>query len=98
MKRFLHVFLVLFVLLASILVQWKGISVVEASPDVHQGDLVLQGNNVTVIEGRFDINGSIIVEGNATLKLLNTYLNFTQNDHRQYNLTLRNPSNGNYVF
>ena len=68
-KRFLFTFLVLSILFTSVFVQWKGISVVKASPDIHQGDLILQGNNVTVIEGRFEINGSIIVEENATLIL-----------------------------
>lgn len=67
---------------------------VRASLDVYQGDLLLQGNNVTTVEGRFDINGSIIVEGNSTLVLRNAALNFTQSKNYQYNLTLQNPSNG----
>lgn len=46
--------------------------IVGASSDgVYQGNLILNGNNVTLIEGRFDINGSIIVEENATLILRN---------------------------
>jgi len=95
MKRFLFAFSVLFILLASTLIQWGGISVVKAAPDIHQGDLVLQGNNVTIIEGRFDINGSITVEENATLILRNAIVNFTQAEDKQFNMTFRNPANGN---
>jgi len=62
---------------------------------IHQGDLVLTGNNVTVIEGRFDINGSIVVEENATLVLRNAVVNFTQVEPWQFNITFRNPANGN---
>ena len=47
-------------LLATLLFVGKeNIPSVEASPDTYQGDLVLAGNNVTVIEGVFNINGSI---------------------------------------
>jgi len=56
----------------------ENIPQIKASSDIHQGDLVLVGNNVTVIEGQFDINGSILVEENATLILRNAVLNFTQ--------------------
>ncbi len=62
---------------------------------MHQGDLILQGNNVTTIEGRFYINGSIIIEGNATLHLLGAYVNFVQDEYRQHNITLGNPLYGN---
>jgi len=73
----------------------KGIiKTVKASPEIHQGYLILTGNNVTSIEGRFDINGSIIVEDNATLILKDAFLNFTQTQDLQHNITLRNPSNG----
>lgn len=74
------------------------ISIVYASPEVYQGNLILNGNNVTVIEGRFDINGSIIVEENATLILRNAVLNFTQTADYQFNITFRNPVNGNPRF
>jgi hypothetical protein len=94
-KRFLLISFVLFTLLISIFIHWRGISVVKSSPDIHQGDLVLQGNNVTVIEGSFDINGSIIVEGNATLILRHSVVNFMQEDIYQYQMVFRNPSNGN---
>ncbi len=66
-----------------------------ASPLIYQGDMVLSGNIVCTIEGRFDINGSIIIEDNATLHLKDAYMNFTQIEYRQYNINLRNPSNGN---
>jgi len=91
MKRLQFTFSVLFILLASTLIQWGGISIVKASPDIHQGDLVLQGNNVTIIEGLFDINGSIIVEENASLILRNAVLNITHPG----GITLKNPVNGN---
>jgi hypothetical protein len=74
---------------------WKGgVATVQASPDIYQGDLILTGNNVTTIEGRFDINGSIIVRDNATLYLKDALLSFTQTTSRQHNMTLVNPSNG----
>ncbi|MGD8545785.1 MAG: hypothetical protein PVH12_06370 [Candidatus Bathyarchaeota archaeon] len=67
----------------------------KASPDIHQGDLVLTGNNITIINGRFDINGSIIVQENATLHLIDAVVNITQPLMGPYNITLKNPSNGN---
>jgi hypothetical protein len=70
-------------------------SIVKASPSIYQGDLVLTGSNVTTIEGRFDINGSIIVEDNATLILRNAILNFTQTSHRQYEMVFQHPAHGN---
>ncbi|MDH7564763.1 MAG: hypothetical protein QHH24_07830 [Candidatus Bathyarchaeota archaeon] len=71
---------------------------VRAVDGVYEGDLILSGNNVTLIEGRFDINGSIIVEENATLVLRNALLNFTQTADYQFNITFRNPVNGNPRF
>jgi hypothetical protein len=68
---------------------------ISSSPVLLQGDLVLQGNNITVIEGEFYMNGSIIVEENATLILRNALLNFTQTYDYQYSIILRNPANGN---
>lgn len=75
--------------------QKRNILTVKAFPDVYQGDLMLNGNNVTVIEGTFDINGSILIEENATLNLRNALLTFVQTTNNQFNLTLRNPANGN---
>jgi len=93
MKRFLFTFSVLFILLASTLIQWGGISIVKASPDIHQGDLILQGNNVTIIEGWFAINGSIVVEDDATLILRDANVSFVQSGNYQHNMTLRSQGN-----
>jgi len=68
---------------------------VKASADIYQGDLILSGNNVTTIQGEFDINGSIIVTGNATLILENAVVNFTQTSGSQWNMTFGNPLDGN---
>lgn len=96
MRRFVFVILVSSLLLTLVFVQKGNIPAVKASSSIYQGDLILTGNNVTTIEDRrFDINGSIIVEDNATLHLKNAFLNLTQTDRFQYNITLRNPSNGN---
>jgi len=95
MRRLILAFLVSSLLVTLAFVQKVNIPAVKASSSVYQGDLILTGNNVTTIEGRFDINGSIIVEDNATLHLKNAFLNFTQTRNRQYNLTLNNPLNGN---
>jgi hypothetical protein len=72
-----------------------GISEVEASPGLRQEDLIINGDNVTIIEGRFDINGSIIVEENATLVLKDAVLNVTQTRNAEHEMTFRNPAGGN---
>jgi len=95
MRRFGLIVLLLFLLLALPFMYKGNISEVKASPDIYQGDLVLTGNDVYVIEGRFDINGSIIVEENATLILQNAIVNLTQSENYEHNMTLRNPVNGN---
>ncbi|MBS7632951.1 hypothetical protein KEJ15_04935 [Candidatus Bathyarchaeota archaeon] len=64
-------------------------------PTIRQGNLVLEGNDICVIEGKFDINGSIIVTENATLILRNAVVNFTQTSNYQHNMTFRNPVDGN---
>jgi hypothetical protein len=63
-------------------------------PSIHQGDLILDDNDVYTIEGKFDINGSIIVTENATLILKNAIVNFTQTRQGQFNMTLQNPLDG----
>lgn len=68
---------------------------VDAFSPVFQGDLFLKGNNVTTIEGRFDINGSIRVEENATLCLKNAVINFTQSNDFERDMIFANPLNGN---
>ena len=92
------VFLFSFLLVTLAFVQKGSIPVVESSSPVYQGDLILTGNNVTIIEGRFDINGSIVIEENATLILKNAVINFTQAQYYEHNITLRNPVNGNPRF
>jgi len=58
-----------------------------------QGDLLISGNEVFVIENDwFHTNGSISVEGNATLILRNATLDFMGLDH---GIFLRNPTMGN---
>jgi hypothetical protein len=95
MRRLVLAFLVSSLLVTLALVQKGNIPAVKASSSAYQGDLILTGNNVTTIEGRFDINGSIIVEDNATLFLKTAFLNLTQTEWWQYNITLQNPSIGN---
>ncbi|NWG10303.1 hypothetical protein HXY33_00910 [Candidatus Bathyarchaeota archaeon] len=94
MKKARFALSILVLLLAIVSVQQVNLPTVKASP-LHLGNLVLNGNNVTIIEGYYDINGSMIVEENATLILRNAYVNFTQSADRQFNLTLRNPADGN---
>lgn len=77
-----------------VLVQFGEIPSVNASPSVHQGNLLITGNNVTTITGRFDMNGSITIEGNATLQLQNAVLNFTQNAKGQFKINMKNPAKG----
>jgi hypothetical protein len=65
---------------------------VTAAPSIYQGDLILSSNNVTVIDGPFDINGSIVVEENATLILTDATVTFTPITGN--GLYLQNPVNG----
>jgi len=95
MRRPVSCMLVSFLLVTLTFFQQGIVPTTKASSLLHQGDLILTGNNVTIIEDRFDINGSIIVEENATLILRNAILNFTQARGYQFNMTFRNPSNGN---
>ena len=93
MLKIRFIVLVLSLLFALFYVQVFDVPPVEAST-IYQGDLILTGNNVTTIEGRFDINGSIILEDNATLILQNAVLNFTQSQSYQHNITI-GPSGAN---
>jgi hypothetical protein len=95
MRRLVFVLVFCSLMLTFVFMRYGGISTVRASPDMFQGDLVLTGNNVTVIEGQFDINASIMVEDNATLILRNAIVNFTQTGDDQFNMTFQNPANGN---
>ncbi|MCW3980105.1 MAG: carboxypeptidase-like regulatory domain-containing protein [Candidatus Bathyarchaeota archaeon] len=95
MKRFAIIVLLSCLLIPLTFLHSGNVPEAKASPIMHQGDLILTGNNVTVMEGQFDINGSIIVEDNATLVVRNVILNFTQARNNQFNMTFRNPANGN---
>lgn len=94
-KRLVFIFLVSSLALTLAFVRYGGIPTVRASPSIYQGNLTLTGNNVTEIQGQFNINGSIIVENNATLILRNAIVNFTQTTDYQYSMTFQNPTNGN---
>jgi len=95
LKRFKLVVCALSLLLSLISVRGLNISHVKAAPAIIQGDLSLDGNNVTTIEGTFNINGSIYVEDNATLILRNAIVNFTQTSQYRYGMFFQNPANGN---
>jgi hypothetical protein len=59
---------------------------------IYQGDLVVAGHEVFVIENNwFHINGSVLVEGNGTLILRNATLDFMSTGN---GIFLRNPSQG----
>lgn len=92
MRKLLFVVLVSVLVLSPYLVRSEGIPNVEAFADIYQGDLILNDNNVTIIEGYFAINGSIFVEDNATLILRNAVTNFTKTSS---GIGLRYPTNGN---
>lgn len=60
---------------------------------VYEGDLLISGHEVFVIENDwFHINGSVLVEGNATLILRNATLDFMGLGH---GIFLQNPNIGN---
>lgn len=95
MRRFAFLVLLSCLLIPLTFLHRGNVPEAKASPIMHQGDLILTGNNVTIMQGQFDINGTIIVEDNATLVLRNAVLNFTQVRDNQFNMTFRNPTNGN---
>ena len=70
-------------------------NIAQATLQQLQGDLIINNSNVIIFEGNLNINGSIIIEENATLIIKNAILNFTQTRNVQYNITLCNPKNGN---
>jgi hypothetical protein len=72
---------------------WHKIKIA-SPPTVIHDDLILTGNNVTVLKGVVDVNGSIIVEDNATLIVRNAALNLKLTDTLEHNITLRNAFNG----
>jgi len=93
LKRFKLVVYVLSLLLSMIFIHGLNVSHVKASPDIFQGDLILTGNNVTTIEGWFGINGSIVVEDDATLILRDANVSFIQVGNYQRNMILRSQGN-----
>lgn len=91
MKKLAITFLVSFILVSIMLTQNGKFPTANAS--VYEGDLIINGNTIYTIENqRFDINGSILVEENATLILRNAIMNFTGSSQGIY---LQNPANGN---
>ena len=62
--------------------------------EVHGAGLQLSGNNVTVMEGYHEINGSITVEENATLVLRNAIINFTSTHDYQFETRLVRAARG----
>jgi len=95
MRKLVFIVLVSFLLVAVAFVRKGNIPAVKAASSIYQGDLILTGNNVTIIEGRFDINGSILIEDNATLILRDAVLNFTQLYSYEFRMNLQNPFDGN---
>jgi len=88
MRRLVFVFLISSLLVTFTFVQKGNIPDVKAFSSIYQGDLILTGNTIYRIEDeRFEINGSIIVEDNATLVLNNATLKFLLTDsyhHRMF--------------
>ncbi|MEM2183035.1 MAG: carboxypeptidase-like regulatory domain-containing protein [Candidatus Bathyarchaeia archaeon] len=91
MRRGSAVLVSLLLLVSAVFVFGGNIKMADAiNGEVYQGDLILGDNNVTIIENKvFHVNGSIIVRENATLILRNAWMNFTQNDDYQFNMTLK---------
>jgi len=94
MKRLVSIVVIASLFLSVGFVFTGGIVSVDALP-LYQGNLILNGNNVTTIENKqFDINGSIVITENATLILRNAVLNVTQISGNQFNMTLTNAVSG----
>ncbi|MEM3731352.1 MAG: carboxypeptidase-like regulatory domain-containing protein [Candidatus Bathyarchaeia archaeon] len=90
MKQLMPIALTVLLLINSIAL--TNIQTTKATIQLHQGDLILSNSDVVLIEGNFEINGSIIIQENATLILKNAIINFTQTEGYQYNVTLQNGS------
>lgn len=104
MKRYLLFFSLCLVLGFSLLSQFSltlkpGFAVVSplASASTLDNGLHISGNNMTRIENKtVDVKGTIVVEGNATLYLVNSTIRFWNKKRTEYNMmTLRNPADGN---
>ena len=94
MKRLGLVLLTLALCLASARVQGRNSFAVQVFTGVLSGDLNLAGNNVTIIEGHFDIDGNLIVTQNATLILRNAIVNIVQHKDFEHGIVLTNSSGG----
>jgi len=68
----------------------------ERSIPTYEGDLVLSGNDVLVVENQtLTVEGNIFISGNATLILRNATLLLLQEECFQREIVLANASNGN---
>jgi hypothetical protein len=94
MKRLGLVLLTLALCLASARVQGRNNFALQAFKGVLSGDLNLAGNNVTIIEGQFDIDGNVIVTQNATLILRNAIVNIVQHGDFEHDIVLTNSTGG----
>jgi len=94
-RSFVFVILISSLLAIPVFLQKGDIPVARASSSVYQGDLILTNDNVTIIEGRFDINGSIIVQDNATLRIQNAFLNLVQTRDNEHWIQIESYYNNN---
>ncbi|MEM3577886.1 MAG: carboxypeptidase-like regulatory domain-containing protein [Candidatus Bathyarchaeia archaeon] len=97
MRKYAALFAIVSLFLSLTVISNMNVPSVRAADIFHEGDLILSGNNVTIIENQIlHINGSIIITENATLIIRNHGgINFTQQYSSQFNVTLKNPANGN---
>ncbi|MEM2104946.1 MAG: carboxypeptidase-like regulatory domain-containing protein [Candidatus Bathyarchaeia archaeon] len=97
MKQYATLFVIASLFLSLMVIVNMNVPSVRAEDIFHDGDLILDGNNVTIIDNQIlHINGSIIITENATLIIRNNGgINFTQQHSSQFNMTLKNPANGN---
>jgi len=97
MKKYTAFFAIASLFLSLMVTLQTNVPSVKAGDIFHDGDLILSGNNVTIIDNQIlHINGSIIITENATLIIRNNgSINLTQQQGNQFNITLKNPANGN---
>jgi hypothetical protein len=91
LKKLQPITFITLLLISSAFILYVNVKTAKATFPTHQGNLILNENNVTLIEGNFNINGSIIIQENATLILRNALVNFTQTFGYQFNITLSKP-------
>ncbi|MEM3695220.1 MAG: carboxypeptidase-like regulatory domain-containing protein [Candidatus Bathyarchaeia archaeon] len=97
MRKCATLFAIVSLFLSLMVIVHMDVPSVRAADMFYYGDLILNGNNVTIIDNQIlHINGSIIITENATLIVRNHGgINFTQQYSDQFNMTLKNPANGN---